>query len=55
MGERNAQARLTAPEVLEIRRRHAVGDITMASLGREYGVTAGQVNLIVKRKKWKHI
>ena len=46
--------RLKEADVLEIRRKNAAGQ-SMGSLGREYGVTVGNIHAIVHRKSWKHI
>lgn len=54
-GERQVHAKLTAPMVLEIRERHAVGDVTLTSLAQEFDVDVASIHNIVKRKTWKHI
>lgn len=46
--------KLTAMDVKEARRRHAVGESTPA-LAKEYGVTAANMWYIVTRKTWRHI
>jgi hypothetical protein len=53
-GEQQAQAVLTAPQVLEIRLRAARGERPTA-IARAFGVTSQNVNAIAKRKTWKHI
>lgn len=53
-GERLRWAKLTAPLVIEIRRRHAEG-ATLAALGREFGVTYQSVRAVVRRESWRHI
>ena len=54
-GERNRTARLTTAQVVEIRRRHAQGGITLVALAAEYGVTPNNVGSIVARNTWKHV
>ena len=54
-GERNANAKLTAQIVLEIRKRYANGGISQPQLSRIYGVRQSAIWGIVNRKSWKHI
>ena len=54
-GADNPASKLKAPQVLEIRARFAAGTDTQAQLSREFGVGAGRISDIVKRKLWKHI
>ena len=56
-GERHGESKLTAEAVLEIRRRHKLGDPINgnAALGREFGVCLSNINSVVNRKSWKHI
>lgn len=51
-GERHSQAKLSAVEVMEIRRRYAAGGVTQASLGREYGVHQSTISLVCHQKAW---
>lgn len=53
-GERHHQAKLTAPQVLEIRRRVAAG-ATKASLAREFGVSQPAIRHIHVRRNWAHL
>ncbi|HEY4658038.1 MAG TPA: HNH endonuclease [Gemmatimonadaceae bacterium] len=53
-GEKNGEAKLTAQQVGEIRRRLAKG-ASQSALGREYGVHNSTIHLIHRRKKWKHL
>jgi hypothetical protein len=49
-GERNPNAKLTATDAAEIRRRYAAGGITQRELAEEYGVVEGCVwNVIHNR------
>lgn len=53
-GEKNAKAKLTAPQVLEIRRALAAGASSVV-LGRQYGVAKQSIASIKHRRSWKHI
>lgn len=55
MGKDNGTTKLTAEQVVEIRRLYAEGGITRSELGDRYGVTYGAVSHIIKRKTWKHV
>ena len=50
-GAANGSAKLSAPEVLAIRRRHADGE-GYKNLGKSYGVTWSAIRQIVKRRSW---
>ena len=54
-GERNGRAVLTGTDVLAIRQQYALGGITLAALGRQYGVTYQQIRAIVCGKEWRHL
>lgn len=54
-GETHVSAKLTECQVLEIRTRHAAGNITCKALALEFGVKRGTVEDIVHRKNWKHL
>jgi hypothetical protein len=51
-GESTAQAKLTEPKVLEIRRLYASGGYTQTELGDDFGVTQAAISAIVTRKNW---
>jgi hypothetical protein len=51
-GERSAQAKLTATEVLEIRRR--AGE-PQEHLAQEFGCTFSNISAIQLRKSWRHV
>lgn len=53
-GAKNPCAKLTAPQVLEIRER-AVSGQHPAKIAADYGVTRQCVLLIVNRTNWKHL
>ncbi|MDJ0461566.1 HNH endonuclease [Streptomyces sp. H27-C3] len=50
-GSRNGNAKLTPQQVSEIRARHAAGEL-QRTLGKEYGVSRGQVSRIVLGRRW---
>lgn len=52
-GERHGMAKLRVADVEEIRRRYALGGITQAALGREFGVSQPTVGEIVRGEKWR--
>ena len=54
-GERNASAKLTEVQVLEIRRKYAGGTVLQRELAVEYGVSASNICRIVTRKKWAQV
>lgn len=53
-GERHAMAKLSEPDVHEIRRLCASGE-TQRSVAARFGVTQTTVGYIVLRKSWSHI
>jgi len=53
-GERHGNSKLTTTDVLAIRAALARGE-TQASLALQFGVTAGLVWLIGRRRIWKHV
>lgn len=53
-GERVNTARLTAPQVVEIRARHAAG-WTQLALAAHYNVSQQNIFRIVRRETWKHV
>jgi hypothetical protein len=55
MGERQWLAKFTEAQIREIRARVASGEITQYKLAKEYGVTEGCINSIIKRRSWKHV
>jgi hypothetical protein len=54
-GEKNGQSKLTALQVVEIRKRYAEGGVTHQSLGKEYGVHGNVIGALIRRITWKHI
>lgn len=54
-GGRNGSSKLSAEQVLEIRRRYAAGGVTQEKLADEFGVDRTAVHNIVRRKTWTHL
>lgn len=51
-GEQHGASKLTETQVREIRARYAMGNVTQASLAKEYGIVPPTVRHIVCRKTW---
>lgn len=54
-GANNGMSKLTAEEVLEIRRLHATGDYTQRELARQFGISFQHANALVLRRFWQHL
>lgn len=54
-GEELSQTKLTAPQVIDIRRRYARGGETYHKLASEHGVCWEAIKNVVKRRTWKHL
>ena len=54
-GEANGGAKLNSHQVIEIRARYAVGNVSRTPLAKEYGVSRTTIGKIVNRKKWKFL
>ena len=54
-GEGNGRAKLTCEQVLAIRNRHAVGDVSMTRMADEFGVSKTHISHILHRKTWIHL
>lgn len=54
VGERAGRAKLTTSQVLEIRARHAKGDV-QRHIAKDFGVGFKAINKIVFRQRWKHV
>ena len=56
-GERQPKSKLTEGQVLEIRRRYAIGGRGNGYrvLAREFGVSESLTKMIVTRQRWTHI
>lgn len=48
-------AKLTEPQVREIRHRYATNSVSLSRLGQEYGVSPATVSQVVLRKTWQHV
>ena len=55
MGSRNGKAKLTAEDVIEIRRRYANGLTNYTQLGKLYNVGDNCIRKIIKGITWTHI
>ncbi len=55
VGEQAGKAKLTAPQVLEMRRLHTEEGWGCTRLGRLFGVTEQSVMAIIRRQSWRHI
>ncbi len=54
-GEKNGEAKITADQVREIRRRYTPGVITLRALAGEFGIGKSEISNIVNRKSWAHV
>jgi hypothetical protein len=54
-GERSWTVRLTTQQVLEIRARHASGELGYRKLAQLYGVGRSTIRYIIIRKSWNHL
>ena len=55
VGERNPAAKLTADTVRLIRREYGAGGISLADVGRRYGVSGRTVSDVVRGVTWGHV
>lgn len=53
-GEHNARAKLTAAQVVEIRRRAATGE-TQVSIAADFGVRSASISYILNGRNWRHV
>lgn len=54
-GEDYFGSKLSELKVKEIKERYKAGGVTMAELGREYGVSRPAVSLIISGRNWAHV
>ncbi len=54
-GERHGNSKLTEDDIREIRKRHAVGDVSFVSLGKQFAISGPATYKIVKRIHWPHV
>jgi len=54
-GEKNGLAKLTANQVVEIRKKYSAGGISLKKLASEHGVDTALVHRIVRREIWKSV
>lgn len=55
LGEKNGRSKLTGPEVLRMRERWDVGDVTQTDLAKEYGVGRTVIGAVIRRERWVHV
>ena len=54
-GERNSHNKITAEQVMEIRRIYSEGNLSQAEIGKMFGITQMTVSHIVIGRIWKHL
>jgi hypothetical protein len=54
-GELAGRAILSESDVLEIRRRYAIGGVSQKTLSEEFGVSQVNISCILRRASWTHI
>jgi len=54
-GKNGNNSKLTAKQVLEIRRDYIPIKVSARMLGKKYRVSTSNINRIIKRESWKHI
>ena len=53
-GTKSKQAKLTEPEVLQMRALHAQGH-TIESIGKRFGIHKATARMVIRRITWRHI
>lgn len=54
-GETNGTTKLTARDVLTIRKLFADGPVNQTELGLRYGVHGSIINAVIHRRNWRHL
>lgn len=54
-GEANAQAKVTAAQVMEIRALFDAKALSQREIGARFGLTQSAVSAIVRRESWRHV
>ena len=54
-GEKNSSCKLTEDQVSQIRCSYVREVVTLAALGKQFGVTKNAVLSIIQRKTWRHL
>ena len=55
VGERINRAKLTADQVIDIRKSYAEGGVTTRGLGLQYGIDHAAIWRIIVRQRWAHV
>ena len=55
LGERNGQSKLTAQNIIDIKKLYSSGEYYQKDLGKIFGVKISQISRIINKKRWKHI
>ncbi len=54
-GEQAHAAKLTSPQVIEMRELYAKGNMTQAAIAQQFAITPQSAYRILRRKQWKHV
>jgi HNH endonuclease len=54
-GEQHHRAKLTAAQVIEIRRRHTEEQASVRQLGAEFAMSRTHIREIIQRRRWAHL
>ena len=54
-GERHSNSKLTADDVVAMRREYEAGGVSYSQIARVYGISLTQAYRIVKRQRWAHV
>lgn len=54
-GEMSSKAKLTNAKVVEMRKRYAIGGITLKEISSEFGISQATASLAINRKTWGHV
>lgn len=54
-GSKNGNSKLNEDQVMSIRSKYEAGGLTMQNLADEYGTSQTLINMIILRKRWKHL
>ena len=54
-GEGHGSARVTAEQVIKIRRRYATGGVTHQQLAEQYHLSPSEIGRVIRRETWAHL